>query len=121
MYIIHVANNLLFRNFNAVICSHPIIKPRRENIMNRVTAKSALKALVVTTIAIIGLQGTAFAATGIQTAPAVDGKHALVQEAGKTEATRTTSAPLQVATRLKNGLRINTACDDTGLPCPPRG
>ncbi|EPM69919.1 hypothetical protein A584_12755 [Pseudomonas syringae pv. theae ICMP 3923] len=86
--------------------------------MNQVTAKSALKVLVVTTVAIIGLQGTAFAATGIQTAPAVDGKHALVQEAGKTEATRTTSAPLQVATRLKSGLRINTACDDTGLPCP---
>ncbi|MGN2437017.1 hypothetical protein [Pseudomonas syringae] len=80
-----------------------------------------MKVLVVTTVAIIGLQGTAFAATGIQTVLAVDGKHALVQEAGKTEATRTTSAPLQVAMRLKNGFRINTACDDNGLPCPPRG
>ncbi|WP_122359050.1 hypothetical protein [Pseudomonas ficuserectae] len=77
-----------------------------------------MKALVVTTIAIIGLQGTAFAATGIQTAPAVDGKYAIMQDSGKGVTRDIKAVPVQVALRSSRGLRINTACDDTGLPCP---
>ncbi|MFA0997695.1 MULTISPECIES: hypothetical protein [Pseudomonas syringae group] len=89
--------------------------------MNRVTAKSVLKGLVVTSVAIIGLQGMAFAATGTQTNPAADVKQAFAQDAGKNLASDAKAAPVQVAYRWSRGLNINNACDDNGLPCPPRG
>ncbi|RMS80223.1 hypothetical protein ALP59_200165 [Pseudomonas savastanoi] len=80
--------------------------------------KSALKGLIVTTVAVIGLQGIAFAGARTQAAPAVDGKYALVQDSGRGVTRDAKAVPAQLATRLRSGLRINTACDDTGLPCP---
>ena len=88
--------------------------------MNRVTGKSVLKKLVVVTAAVIGLQGMAFAAVSQQPVSAQEGKYAQVQaqDAAKAGTRSSTVMPLQVASRLSSGLRINTACDDTGLPCP---
>ncbi|RMV44702.1 hypothetical protein ALP10_00265 [Pseudomonas syringae pv. helianthi] len=83
--------------------------------------KSILKSAVVTTVAVIGLQGMAFAADHTQNAPAADGKNMFVQVSGKTAVPDTNTAQTQLASRLSSGLRINTACDDDGLPCPPRG
>ncbi|RMN37432.1 hypothetical protein ALQ60_200166 [Pseudomonas syringae pv. papulans] len=80
--------------------------------------KSALKGFVVSTVAVIGLQGIAFAGTVTQTAPAVDGKYAIMQDSGKGVTRNTKAVPAQVAIRSSRGLRINTACDDIGLPCP---
>ncbi|MCH5533651.1 hypothetical protein ABNM12_01230 [Pseudomonas syringae] len=79
-----------------------------------------MKSLVVTTAAVIGLQGMAFAAAAKQAISTVDGSYAAVQDAGKNVSSESKAAPLQVALRRSGGLRINTACDD-GLPCPPRG
>ncbi|AVB19396.1 MULTISPECIES: hypothetical protein [Pseudomonas syringae group] len=80
--------------------------------------KSALKGLVVTTVAVIGLQGIAFAGTLTKTAPTVDGKYAIVQDSGKGVTRDIKAVPAQVALRSSGGLRIRSACDDTGLPCP---
>ncbi|KAA8698116.1 hypothetical protein [Pseudomonas caricapapayae] len=80
-----------------------------------------MKSAVVTTVAFIGLQGMAFAADHTQSAPAADGKNAFVQESGKTAVPDTHTAQTQLASRLSSGFRINNACDDDGLPCPPRG
>ncbi len=46
-----------------------------------ITRKSVLKGLVVTTVAVIGLQGIAFAAASKPSAPTADGRYALVQDA----------------------------------------
>ncbi|GFM75457.1 hypothetical protein PSCICM_12760 [Pseudomonas cichorii] len=88
--------------------------------MNRVTGKSVLKKLMVTTAAVIGLQGMAFAAVSQQPVSVQEGKYAQVQarDAAKAGVRSSTAMPLQVASRLSSsGLRINKACDDTGLPC----
>ncbi|MBX8486845.1 hypothetical protein K5D34_04925 [Pseudomonas cichorii] len=79
-----------------------------------------MKKLVVVTAAVIGLQGMAFAAVSQQPVSVQEGKYAQVQaqDAAKAGTTSSTVMPLQVASRLSSGLRINTACDDTGLPCP---
>ncbi|MEX5572273.1 hypothetical protein Q1J52_04970 [Pseudomonas lijiangensis] len=79
-----------------------------------------MKKLVVVTAAVIGLQGMAFAAVSQQPVSAQEGKYAQVQaqDAAKAGTRSSTVMPLQVASRLSSGLRINTACDDTGLPCP---
>lgn len=87
--------------------------------MNRVTT-SVMKSLVVTTVAVIGLQGVAFAAAVKQTTHAADAGYAVVQDAGKNVSSNSKAVPMQVALRWSSGLRINNACDD-GLPCPPRG
>ncbi|KPY30869.1 hypothetical protein ALO65_200281 [Pseudomonas syringae pv. papulans] len=73
--------------------------------------KSALKGFVVSTVAVIGLQGIAFAGTVTQTAPAVDGKYAIMQDSGKGVTRNTKAVPAQVAIRSSRGLR-------TALPCP---
>ncbi|MBX8548686.1 hypothetical protein K5D68_03595 [Pseudomonas cichorii] len=79
-----------------------------------------MKKLVVVTAAVIGLQGMAFAAVSQQPVSVQEGKYAQVQaqDAAKAGTRSSTVMPLQVASRLSSGLRINTACDDTGLPCP---
>ncbi|MBX8601174.1 hypothetical protein K5D40_02870 [Pseudomonas cichorii] len=79
-----------------------------------------MKKLVVVTAAVIGLQGMAFAAVSQQPVSVQEGKYAQVQaqDAAKADTRSSTVMPLQVASRLSSGLRINTACDDTGLPCP---
>ncbi|MCV4340868.1 hypothetical protein [Pseudomonas capsici] len=78
-----------------------------------------MKKLMVTTAAVIGLQGMAFAAVSQQPVSVQKGQYAQVQaqDAAKAGAGSHTAMPLQVASRLSSGLRINKACDDTGLPC----
>ncbi|MCV4282250.1 hypothetical protein [Pseudomonas capsici] len=78
-----------------------------------------MKKLMVTTAAVIGLQGMAFAAVSQQPVSVQKGQYAQVQaqDAAKVGARSSTAMPLQVASRLSSGLRINKACDDTGLPC----
>ncbi|MFJ4142824.1 hypothetical protein [Pseudomonas sp. NPDC089734] len=77
-----------------------------------------MKGVVVAVAAVIGLQGMAFAAVSQHPLTANEGKHVLSQDAVKVDSKNT--KVMQVAGRLSSGLRINTACDDTGLPCPPR-
>ncbi|WP_122339826.1 hypothetical protein [Pseudomonas caricapapayae] len=77
-----------------------------------------MKVIVVTTVAIISLQSLAFASTHTQSAPAADGKYALLQNSGNRMARDAKAVPANVASRSSGGLRVNTACDDTGLPCP---
>ncbi|MBI6852984.1 hypothetical protein AAIM60_22805 [Pseudomonas lijiangensis] len=79
-----------------------------------------MKKLVVVTAAVIGLQGMAFAAVSQQPVSVQDGKYAqaLTQDSVKAGTKSSAAMPMQVAWRLSSGLRINTACDDTGLPCP---
>nr|WP_122318486.1 hypothetical protein [Pseudomonas cichorii] len=79
-----------------------------------------MKKLVVTTVAVIGLQGMAFAADSLQPVSAKQGAYTVAQDAVKVGGKDSRAVPMQVAGRLSSGLRINTACDD-GLPCPPRG
>ncbi|PBP44410.1 hypothetical protein [Pseudomonas syringae] len=77
-----------------------------------------MKGLVLTTFTVMGLQGMAFASTRTQAAPAAIEKYAPVQASDNSIIRDSKAVPVQVALRLKSGLRINSACDDTGLPCP---
>ncbi len=84
-----------------------------------ITKKTVLKGLVVTTFAVIGLQGFAFASTRTEASPAsAVEKYAPVQESGKGMTRDTKIVPAQVASRLRSGTRIYNACDDNGMPCP---
>ncbi|KPZ24699.1 hypothetical protein ALQ62_03730 [Pseudomonas coronafaciens pv. zizaniae] len=53
--------------------------------MNNVTKKSALKVLALTTFAIIGLQGTAFATEAKHAVSVTDVNYSVVKEAEKTK------------------------------------
>ncbi|MBP1140193.1 hypothetical protein JOE29_002144 [Pseudomonas sp. PvP009] len=77
--------------------------------MNNITKKSVLKGFVVTTVAVIGLQGMAFAAASKPTAPAAYGKHTLVQDASNASK-ESKSAPIQVAARVPNNSNLNDPC-----------
>ncbi len=83
-----------------------------------ITKKAVLKGLVLTTFTVLGSQGMAFAHARTQTAPAATEKYAPVQASDNSNIGDSKAVPVQVALRLKSGLKINTACDDTGLPCP---
>ncbi|WP_147461824.1 hypothetical protein [Pseudomonas coronafaciens] len=65
--------------------------------MTSITKKSVLKGFVVTTVAVVGLQGMAFAAASKPLAPVADGKYALSQDAGKNISKESAPAPVQVA------------------------
>ncbi|KPB51332.1 Uncharacterized protein ALO57_00167 [Pseudomonas coronafaciens pv. oryzae] len=65
--------------------------------MTSITKKSVLKGFVVTTVAVVGLQGMAFAAASKPLAPVADGKYALSQDAGKNISKDSNAAPMQVA------------------------
>ncbi|AZG86852.1 MULTISPECIES: hypothetical protein [Pseudomonas syringae group] len=80
--------------------------------------KSVFKGIIVTGVAVLGLQSMAFAAVSPQKTPVVIEKQVALQGTGKSDVSPMKATPMQVA-RLSRGLRINTACDD-GLPCPPR-
>ncbi len=82
-----------------------------------ITKKTVLKGLVLTTVTVMGLQGMAFASTRAQAAPAAIEKYASVQASGNSVVRDSTSVPVQVASRLKSGLRINNACDATVSNC----
>ncbi|MCQ2990470.1 hypothetical protein NLO72_14690 [Pseudomonas tremae] len=79
-----------------------------------------MKGLVVTTFAVIGLQGIAVASTRTEASPAsAVEKYAPVQESGKGMTRDTKIVPAQVASRLRwSSTRIYNACDDNGMPCP---
>ncbi|RMN22813.1 hypothetical protein ALP73_03134 [Pseudomonas coronafaciens pv. garcae] len=74
-----------------------------------ITRKSVLKGLVVTTVAVIGLQGIAFAAASKPSAPTADGRYALVQDASNASK-ESKSAPIQVAARIPNDPQLNDPC-----------
>ncbi|MFC0142055.1 hypothetical protein ACFFJN_19080 [Erwinia mallotivora] len=78
---------------------------------------SALKTFAVATVTFIGLQGMAFADAS-QTA-SVKAPQNVVQQSKNSALTGGADATeIKVAARLRGGSRLNTACDDTGLPCP---
>ncbi|RMU79463.1 hypothetical protein ALP22_00441 [Pseudomonas coronafaciens pv. porri] len=85
-----------------------------------ITKKTVLKGLVVTTFAVIGLQGIAVASTRTEASPAsAVEKYAPVQESGKGMTRDAKVVPAQVASRLRwSSTRIYNACDDNGMPCP---
>ncbi|WP_122347195.1 MULTISPECIES: hypothetical protein [Pseudomonas syringae group] len=68
-----------------------------------------MKGLVVTTVAVIGLQGMAFAAASKPSALAADGRYALVQDASNASK-ESKSAPIQVAARVPNNSNLNDPC-----------
>ncbi|MCQ2990469.1 hypothetical protein NLO72_14685 [Pseudomonas tremae] len=84
--------------------------------MNSITRKSVLKGVVVTTVAVIGLQGMAFAAAFKPSAPVADVNHALLQDAGKNISKDSKAAPIQVAGRISLGTNRNQ-CDIDPLHC----
>ncbi|WP_141251711.1 hypothetical protein [Pseudomonas syringae] len=77
--------------------------------MNSITKKSVLKGLIVTTVAVIGLQSMAFAAASKPSALAADGKYAVVQGAGSASKD-SKSAPTQVAMRIPQNSKTNDPC-----------
>ncbi|WP_419206105.1 hypothetical protein [Pseudomonas syringae] len=85
--------------------------------MNTTTKKSALKALVVTAVAVISLQGMAYAAASKPSAPVAKGKYGIVQDAGKTISKDSKSAPMQVAIRIPNHTNFNDPCRSDPTSC----
>lgn len=77
--------------------------------MNSIAKISVLKGFVVTAVAVIGLQGMAFAAASKPYAPAVDGKYALVQGAGNASKD-SKAAPIQVAMRIPQHTNFDDPC-----------
>ncbi|WP_373271013.1 hypothetical protein [Pseudomonas syringae] len=84
--------------------------------MNSITKTSVLKGFVMTTVAVISLQGVAFAAASKPSAPAVDGKYALVQGAGNASKD-SKAAPMQLAIRIPNHTNVNDPCRYHPLEC----
>ncbi|WP_054991275.1 hypothetical protein [Pseudomonas coronafaciens] len=71
--------------------------------MTSITKKSVLKGFVVTTVAVVGLQGMAFAAASKPSGPVSDGKYSLAQDAGKDISKDSKAAPMQVAAYRERG------------------
>ncbi|QQQ48418.1 hypothetical protein JJQ97_13575 [Pseudomonas syringae] len=79
--------------------------------------KSVLKGIIVTGVAVLGLQSMAFAAVSPQKTPAVVEKQVALQGVGNSDASAVKAKPVQVALNWRG--RINTACDGyEDLPCP---
>ncbi|MCF5804842.1 MULTISPECIES: hypothetical protein [Pseudomonas syringae group] len=78
--------------------------------MNNVTKKSALEVLALTTFAIIGLQGTAFATEAKHAVSVTDVNYSVVKDAEKNQIGSTKVLPLQARITLGSGRKINGAC-----------
>ncbi|KPW91607.1 MULTISPECIES: hypothetical protein [Pseudomonas syringae group] len=84
--------------------------------MNRIIKISMLKGFVVTTFAVISLQGVAFAAASKPSSPVTDGDYALVQDAGKNISKNSKATPMQVARRIPQSTNRNP-CDVNPFTC----
>lgn len=79
--------------------------------MNSVTKKSTLKVLALTTFAVIGLQGTAFAIEAKPPASVTGVNYSVVKDAEKNQTGSTKVLPLQARLTLGSGRKINKACE----------